>query len=173
MKSWVLWHKPGAGLEPSVKRVYLDGDRAREDFELLNAVPSSAWQLDEFEVFGEVAHLSMTPAEVATSMQEYIRNLPRFSDPPMLKHSVLIPQKPLAEMTFAERCRANPHMVVGWCRQCNAPADDLEVLIEGDAVSALVTHHGTGEMVKVPERGAVVGVNQIMVEAFKAVPETA
>lgn len=159
MKSWVLWHKPGGGLEPSVKRVYLDGDRAREDFELLNAVPSSAWQLDEFEVFG-----APTTSDVV--------HRPKIDD---LHGAMLraLPQKPLAEMTFAERCRANPHMVVGWCRQCNAPADDLEVLIEGDAVSALVTHHGTGEMVKVPERGAVVGVNQIMVEAFKAVPETA
>lgn len=166
MKSWVLWHKPGGTVDPSVKRVYLDGARAKEDFELLNAVPSSAWQLDEFEVFGPVPGMGSTEIrnrrEVELERAEAAVHRPHIA-----------PQKPLAEMTFAERCRANPHMVVGWCRQCDAPADDLEVIIDGDAVSALVTHHGTGEMVKVPERGPVVGVNQIMVEAFKALPEAA
>lgn len=49
--AWVLWHQYGDKSGASVERVYVDEDRAREDYDLLtegnNKCPEHEWHLDK------------------------------------------------------------------------------------------------------------------------------
>lgn len=146
MKCWVLWQKLKEGLR--TKRVYLDGVRAAQDFELLD---NAQWVLDEHEVFGVPAG-----ADGQIGLQPAV----------LLVRPVQTSAIEREEM--AARYLANKDLLTGWCRKCSSPAEvvDLNISETGD-VSAYVTHHGKSQLVEIaPALHKSIGVQQVSVEAF-------
>ena len=52
----VLWHMYGDGSSAHVERVYLDAERAKEDFALVSKASfgGGEWKLDEVPVVGKI-----------------------------------------------------------------------------------------------------------------------
>lgn len=70
MDAWVLWHMYGDGSDVHIERVYLEQDRAQEDYTLLKNQPggTTEWHLEKVRVFGQ--HTIDLRALIATPHQD-------------------------------------------------------------------------------------------------------